>query len=175
MYQNRPMVALHSLLHVLPLSGSVTLLALYWTKYWVGETFDDATTLQFLAKFHEIVMQASIVDIFLCIIRTQAINGYVPLGALSGATQATQLSYLWSLDFISAISAPAFSRWRKAMFAFSIPLLILMTVLVGPSAAILMIPRSNTPYQYPTTTRYRNGLEASLFPSLMNKSHELDL
>lgn len=37
-------------------------------------------------------MQASLVEILLCIIRTKVVNGYIPLGALSSGTQAIQLS-----------------------------------------------------------------------------------
>ena len=46
-------------------------------------------------------MQFSIVEMTVCIIRTEALRNFVPLGALSGIAQATQLSYIWSLDFIS--------------------------------------------------------------------------
>lgn len=171
-YHSRRMAAVHSLLHFIPLSGAVTLLVLHWTKFWTGETSNDATTLQFVAKFHELVMQASIVNVLLCIIRTQALDGYVPMGMLSGAAEATHLSYLWSLDFISAVTSPALNYWRKALFALSMVLLILMTALVGPSAAVLMIPRPNTPLQYATITKYLNGTESSLFPTFVNQSHQ---
>lgn len=62
--------------------------------WWPGGTTDIATSLQFVAKVHELVMQASLVDILLYLIRAQAMNGFMPLGALSGAARAPQLSYL---------------------------------------------------------------------------------
>jgi hypothetical protein len=52
-------------------------------------------------------MQMSIVEIMLCIVRTEAVHGFVPLGALSGVMQATHLTYLWSFDVISLFASPA--------------------------------------------------------------------
>jgi hypothetical protein len=134
-YKSRRMAVLNSLLHIIPLAGAIILLALHWSKYWVGETSDDATTLQFVAKFHELVMQASLVDVLLYIIRARALDGYLLLGALAGAARAPQLSYLWSLDFIAALGAPNkdFSPWRKLIFALLTSVLLFLTAVVGPS------------------------------------------
>jgi hypothetical protein len=176
-YKSRHMAVLNSLLYIAPLAGAITLLALHWSKYWVGETLDDATTLQFVAKFYELVMQASLVDVLLYIIRARALNGYLPLGALAGAARAPQLSYLWSLDFIAALGAPNkdFSPWRKLIFALLKSVLLFLTAVVGPSSAILMIPRPGMPRLVATTTRYMNVSEANLFPTHIDQTHTLNL
>jgi hypothetical protein len=158
------MAALNSLLHLLPVSGAVVLLVLFWIQYWVGGKSDNGTSLQFAAKLHELLMQASLVDILLHVIRFQAISGYVPLGALSGAAKAPQLSYLWSLDFFSAILSPSFSARRKVAFVLSTLGLLSMTAVVGPSSAVLMIPRPDMPHTNQTVIRYSNVTESSLFP-----------
>lgn len=88
------MAVLVSLLHLIPLAGAIALLVLHWTKFWVGGASDNGTTLQFILKAHELFMQTSLVDVLLYIIRSQALNGYLPLGALAGAAQPPQLSYL---------------------------------------------------------------------------------
>lgn len=90
---------------MVPLGAAIALLVLRWSNYWVGENPPNATTLQFVAKFHELLMQVSIVEIMLFIVRSEATQEFVPLGALSGAVQATQLSYLWSLDFLSVFTS----------------------------------------------------------------------
>lgn len=64
-YKSRRMAILSSLLHITPLFGAITLLVLHWMKYWVGESSSNATTLQFTAKFYELLMQASLVDVLL--------------------------------------------------------------------------------------------------------------
>jgi hypothetical protein len=158
------MAALNSMLHLLPVGGAVVLLVLFWTQYWVGGKSDNGTSLQFAATLHELLMQASLVDILLHVIRFQAISGYVPLGALSGAAKAPQLSYLWSLDFFSAISSPSFSARRKVAFVLSTLGLLSMTAVVGPSSAVLMIPRPDMPHTNQTVIRYSNVTESSLFP-----------
>ena len=58
------MASLNSLLHVIPLAVAGTLLGLHWSEYWVGVS-DDAPSLQFAAKVHELLMQASLVDVLL--------------------------------------------------------------------------------------------------------------
>ncbi|KAJ8110839.1 hypothetical protein OPT61_g6423 [Boeremia exigua] len=147
-YRSRRMVTLNSLLHIVPVSGAIILLVLFWTQYWIGGNSDNGTSLQFAAKLHELLMQASLIDILWHVIRFQAISGYIPLGALSGAAKAHQLSYLWSLDFISAILSPDF--------------------VVGPSSAVLMIPRPDMSHTNSTVIRYFNVAESSLFPVQIN-------
>jgi hypothetical protein len=167
-YQSRRMAASNSLVHLVPTSGALVLLVLFWTRYWVGGASDNGTSLQFAAKLHELLMQASLVDILLYVIRFQAVSGYIPLGALSGAAKAPQLSYLWSLDFLSAIVSPDFGPRRKAAFTLSAVGLLLMTAVVGPSSAVLMIPRPDMPRTNTTITRYADARESSFFPDQVN-------
>ena len=141
-HHNRAVSAAHSLLHVIPLSGAILLLVFQWTNQWVDEENDHSTELQFAAKLHELLMQASIAEVLLSLIRAGLINGFVPFGTLSGAMQPTQLSYLWSLDFFSLFRSRAFQGWRKTVFMVAMPLLFALTALVGPSSAVLMIPRA---------------------------------
>lgn len=172
-YHSRRMAALHTFFHLIPLGGAIALLVLRWTQYWIGYEAPDSTVLQFVAKFHELLMQFSIVEVTLCVIRTEALRGVVPLGALSGAVQATQLSYLWSLDFISVITSSAIRGWRKLMFVIMIPALITLTALVGPSSAVLMIPRPGSSELIRAVTIYLNHSSESLYPSYLDKSHGL--
>ncbi|KAH5185856.1 hypothetical protein HBH77_172500 [Parastagonospora nodorum] len=142
----------HALLHLVPLCGAITLLILHWSQYFVGPSFDLSTTLQFVAKLHELLMQTSIVEIVLCVIRAQAIEGFIPLGALSATTQALHISYIWSIDFLGATTSPSLNGSRKVLFVVLVPVLIALTALVGPSSATLMIPRpgsSSLRFMYP--------------------------
>jgi hypothetical protein len=149
LHRSRKVAAYHCLLHLIPLSGAITLLILRWTHYWIGFNPPAPTTLQFVAKLHELFMQVSIVEIVLCIVRTEAIYGFVPLGALSGALQATQLSFLWSLDFWSMLyldmGMDRQRRLRRVAIVAAIPTLLILTALVGPSSAVLMMPEPGSP------------------------------
>jgi hypothetical protein len=174
-HQSRRIAALNSLLHLVPLSGAITLLVLHWTKYWVGGSTDNRTTLQFVAKLYELLAQASLVDLLVYVIRAQALEGYIPLGALSGAAQAPQLSYLWSLDFISAIRAPTFTAWQKTIFGLSSMISLSIAATIGPSTAVLMIPQPTMPKFGNTVVRYLNVSEDVLFPRYMSRTSGLDL
>ncbi|KAH7412362.1 hypothetical protein DE146DRAFT_751478 [Phaeosphaeria sp. MPI-PUGE-AT-0046c] len=176
LHRSRKLAAWHCLLHLVPLSGAVTLLVLRFMNYWVGSNPPNLTKIQFAAKIHELLMQISIVEIMLCIVRTEAIFGYVPLGALSGALQPTQLSYLWSLDFWSMLhldkSIVRERRLRRLAMAAAIPVLLILTAVVGPSSAVLMFPQPGMPmldrkdtttlgpleYYFPSSLDYTRGL-----------------
>jgi hypothetical protein len=175
MYRSRNMSALHALFHLIPLGGAITLLVLHWTQYWVGWTFDLSTALQFVAKLHEVLMQVSIVEIVLCIVRTEAVRGFVPLGLLSGAVQATHISFLWSLDFVSIFTSPALQGWRKLFISFAVPTLLVLTALIGPSSAILMIPRPGSQHIHETMTRYAHRSFHSLYPTHFSSETKLNL
>jgi hypothetical protein len=163
------MAALVSLLHVIPLGGATTLLAFYWTRYWIGREPIAVTALQFVAKLHEILMQASLVDILVYFIRSQVFKGYIPLGALSGAAQASQLSYLWSLDFLAALRSRSLNVWRRVAFGLAVSTLLVMITIVGPSSAVLMIPRPDMANTNTTTLRYLNVSEESLYPTYVDE------
>ncbi|RYN47045.1 hypothetical protein AA0118_g12286 [Alternaria tenuissima] len=89
-YHSRRLAILHVLLHLIPLGGAMALLYLQWLSFFLSFTSPaDSTVLQFVAKFHELLMQVSIVGITVYIIRTEALRNFVPLGALSGIARAT--------------------------------------------------------------------------------------
>ena len=175
MRDSRPVAALHALFHLIPLSGAIVLLCLHWTDYWIGWDPPDSTTLQFVAKLHELLMQYSLVEVIIYIIREEAVRGVVPLGALSGAVQSTKLSYLWSMDFLSLWTSPALHGWRKAFLVLGIPLLMITTALVGPSSAVLMIPRPNCPKSDPAKRIFADAPIEALFPSHVGRPEGLTL
>jgi hypothetical protein len=177
LYQDRTVALIHSLPHLIPLGGAITLLVLHWTKRLVSFALPEntSTTLQFVAKLHELLMQASITEALLCLIRTETVNRFVPLGALSGALQATQLSYLWSLEFLSLFKSSVIKGWRKVMFAVAIPVLILLISLVGPSSAILMIPKPNSPSSRPPVYRYVLSSTEEMYPTTINQADGFNL
>lgn len=175
MYKSRRVAILHSASHLIPLAGATTLLALRWSKFWVGQEFDGTFALQFLAKLHELLMQMSLVEVLLCVIRTAAINDFVPLGALSAFAQPTQLSYLWSIDFVSIFKSSTHRGWRKTFFILMIPVVFALITLVGPSSAILMIPRPGLPHVNNTHTFRLNRTMGSLYPEYIDGPSGLSL
>ncbi|KAJ8106197.1 hypothetical protein OPT61_g9698 [Boeremia exigua] len=175
-YQSRTVALFHCMLHLVPLSGAIVLLVLRSIHFWVGMHPVASSTLQFVAKFHELLMQVSIIEIMLCIVRSEAVNSFVPLGALSGAIQATQLSYLWSLDFLSLLTSTHGTKrsWNKVAMIIAIPALLILTALVGPSSAALMISEPGMPKVY---ARYpwRVAEQEDAYPTHLNLGEGPDL
>ncbi|KAI8933242.1 hypothetical protein NX059_009873 [Plenodomus lindquistii] len=122
-------------------------------------------------------MQASIVEVLLGVVRNELVGDFVPLGALSVAIHATQVSYLWSLDFFSIFRAHALPGWRRALMIIAIPALVGLTSLVGPSSAVLMIPRPGSARTVAdqTGTRLLNGSLETLYPSRVGENEGLSL
>jgi hypothetical protein len=175
MYQSRCLATGHALLHLIPLSSAIAVLVLNWSGYFVGSSFTFSTTLQFVAKLQELLIQASVAEIVLSIVRSQMMEGYLPLGALSASTQAMHLPYLWSLDLLAAVTSPSFLGRRKALFVCLVPLSVLLTALVGPSSAVLMIPRAGVSSR-PTVIHCRSlSDEEVMFPSRLDETQNLTL
>ena len=175
MHQSRCLATGHALLHLVPLSSAVAVLVLNWSEYFVGPSFTLSTTLQFIAKLQELLMQASLAEIALSIVRSQMMEGYLPLGALSASTQAMHLSYLWSIDLLATVTSQSFRGRRKALFVCLVPLSVLLTALVGPSSAVLMIPRAGVSSR-PIVIHWKSvNDEKTMFPSRLDKTQNLTL
>lgn len=175
LHHNRALAAAYSLLHLVPLTVAITLVILQWTSPLVSYWDDYSTALQFAAKIHELAMQASLIEVLLCLIRTRLVDDLVPLGALTCVMQATQLSYLWSLDFFSIFRSQALKGWRRAMLIVAIPVIVSLMSVVGPSSAALMIPRPNSPSIAPRTLAYPKISADTMHPSQINLAERLTL
>lgn len=107
-------------------------------------------------------MQASIVEVMLFVVRQGLVSGFVPPGAFSGALQATQISYLWSLDYLSVMTSSALRGRRKTFLVIWRPSKVALTALVGPSSAVLMIACVGSPLVVDRCEVYVEGSHQSL-------------
>lgn len=142
-FHNRKTAVVYMLIHLLPLFGAITLVVLNFLMLSVGLWNGSSTTaLQFVAKALELLMQASLAAIALALVRSQALSSRaIPFGGVVAPYRVTDVSYLWSLDFWGTITSSNFIGLDKALFCALVPFLILLGALVGPSSAVLMIPR----------------------------------
>lgn len=84
--QSRVTALLRALIHVVPLGLAIFEIILNWKGRYVGKDFTKQNILQFVAKGHEILMQASIATIILSYIRYQiSVGKGMPFGAMLGA------------------------------------------------------------------------------------------
>jgi hypothetical protein len=178
MSRNRVMATVRCVVHLIPISAAVLLVALNASNYWIGGELagvsgQDAQklgALAFAAKLHELFMLASLSAIVIMNIRKEVVFGQgIPFGTLFAATQIKDLAFLWSPEFWGTV----YHEWGKRRNKwFTITLLVVCTLLgvgVGPSTNILMRPRLDF-WPAGGTTFWLNATEALLYPGKMEAS-----
>ena len=166
--QSRVTAFLRTLIHTIPLGVAVFEIVLNWKGHYVGAQFDKQNYLQFVAKGHEILMQASIATIILSYTRYQiSVGKGIPFGATLGALEFLQVSYLWSVEFWSAITSKDFHLRKKICFAVLILLCATVAATAGPSSANLLIARQGT---WPRKSGYLavNATSQDLWPDRLD-------
>ncbi|KAF2787332.1 hypothetical protein K505DRAFT_190649, partial [Melanomma pulvis-pyrius CBS 109.77] len=141
LYHNRGVALLHWLLHIPPLAGAVTLIVINITRYVVSYEPRATATLQFAAKLHEVLMQASIATVLLSYIRARAYQDFIPFGSLFAPINTPNLAYLWSLEYWSSFTSKTLPISNRLVSGLVITFGILLAAVVGPSSAVAMIPR----------------------------------
>lgn len=164
LYHDRGVALIQSIAHLVPLSVVVAFMVLNIKSwYWGDPSTTVLTALQFAAKILELLMQTSLGIILMSIVRYRLLRGSgLPLGSLLGPYSVTDVTYLWSLEFWGSLISKHASLWRRLCIALSIAAMVILASLVGPSIAILLIPR---PIDY-ATGHYLQMLDdqATIFP-----------
>ena len=86
----------------------------------------------------------------------------VPLGSLFAPLQMTSISYLWSLELWGSATSPCLHKWQRAILLVFTCAMIVLAALVGPSGALLMIPRPITTFKLQFLLFFDNA--TTLFP-----------
>ena len=140
--KSRKIALLRALIHVVPVGVALWEIVFNWKTYYLGASIRNQALYQFCAKLHEMTAQASIAAIVFTFVRHEVSIGQgLPFGALFSGLQVSQASYLWSMEFWGSLCAPGLSLRRKLAMAVTIIIAILLASTVGPSSAILLIPR----------------------------------
>lgn len=140
--KSRKVALLRALIHLIPFTVALWEITINWNTYYLGSTPLNQAVYQFGAKFHEITAQASIAAIVFSYVRHEMSLGQgLPFGALFSGLQVSQLSYLWSMEFWGSICSKHLPLRRRIGMAVVITLAFVLAAAVGPSSAILLIPR----------------------------------
>lgn len=166
---NRSTAAIRSLVHVVPFLGAVALLALNFRGLLVGNSRWYAV-LQYVAKAHELLMQASIATVFMMYLRRLFIlDGSAPFGALFSGLNITKIGYLFSPEFAGSCSTSWSTPWRKATFVVAVVVTVLLAAAVGPLSAVLMLPRH---VEMPISTHRTRVDPTAIFSSVVSGTAE---
>ena len=166
--KDRIAALLRSLIHILPVRFALMEIIINWNGRYVGATFDKQTLFQFIAKAHEITVQASLAVTVLSYLRRQVITEFgIPFGALLGGVQFLQISYLWSVEFWSSILSQQFRIWSKFCFFILILLCTLIAAVAGPSSATLLIPRQDS-WPLKSFNLFLNATSNDIWPKVLD-------
>ncbi|KAK0701226.1 hypothetical protein B0H67DRAFT_650453 [Lasiosphaeris hirsuta] len=177
----------HLWIHLIPCLATAAVLGLnLWQfdharlrGYYIGETipgdFEDETKLdwlQFAAKLHEISIVASLGTVVWDMVRYFLVYKPlgVPLGLVGAGSAFMELKFLFSKE-LHGIWRMDYGMGTKISVFLAITLFCLMANLVGPSSAILLIPRNYTwpvaEYQFSI-----NGTaDSDLWPRVLTAAH----
>ena len=142
LHKNRVFALLRGLIHAVPVAGALFLVTINLYQYYAGSFIKPLALYQFLAKVHEILIQGSLAAIVFSYIRHEMVLGQgVPLGALFSGLQLSQASYLWSSEFWGSLRSKSLSLGKRCSLIAVIVSAIALAAVVGPSSAILLVPR----------------------------------
>lgn len=164
--QSRRVALARSLIHLAPVGFSLFEIILNWNQYYVGVHTYNQASYQFLAKVHEIMIQASLAVIVFSFVRHEMTVGQgLPFGAMFSGLQLNQISYLWSLEFWGSLRSQHLVMWRKARLAVIVTMCVTLGSLCGPSSAVLLIPRLAF-WPAGSTHLWINATREQLWPSV---------
>lgn len=140
--KSRTTALMRALIHVVPISVAMWEISINWNTYYFGATIRNQAYYQFGAKVHEMTAQASLAAIVFSYVRYEMSLGQgLPFGALFSGLQISQASYLWSMEFWGSICSKHLPVRRRIGMVLIVTVAIVLAATVGPSSAILLIPR----------------------------------
>ena len=134
--------------HMISISSLTILIWLNYKTFYIGPTFTvwgqrDAVLLamiQVFAKLLELFCVSSLGIVVLQALRRELLGDGLPLGLLGAGVWFNNFSFLWSPDFL--MSAPWSIRTLGRLQLYILILLCgALATFVGPSSAVLMLPR----------------------------------
>ena len=148
-HRGRWVNVLYCLPHMVPLAATITILVLnargvYWQDLGRPKQNTILQVLQYAAKAHELTMAASLTAIVIHQIQHDLSSAKgVSLGFLTAGFRLSEPLYVCSKEFLGGAAARVHSKGMSRFPALTYLLIlgVALTLVVGPSSAIAMIPR----------------------------------
>ncbi|KAK0743904.1 hypothetical protein B0T18DRAFT_431087 [Schizothecium vesticola] len=138
----RPRFNLAITVHILSISITCTLLAVYIRDLTWNPSPNEINALLIAAKAHELLIQASLATILLHRIRVCLRGSHgVPLGFLSAPFALNSVYYLFSKQFWKAATRSKSKERGDITTRVLVVGIIFLALAAGPSAGILMLPK----------------------------------
>lgn len=142
-YRSQEAALLHTLLHITPLFVGITLVVLNVKTSFIGSISSNGlTAIQFASKLLEVLIQASIASIVLAFVRNKILSKVgLPFGGFTIPFRTTDISSLWSLELWGCLTSTSSNLMTRSIICIFFANAIILAALIGPSSAVLMIPR----------------------------------
>jgi hypothetical protein len=168
--RSRLVSVVRAFVHLIPVTGAIFIIYINLRGYYIGAYLRNIAYLQFAAKLHELLIQASLAAILSSYIRYElALGAGLPFGALFSALQITQVSYLWSTECWGALLSFQTPLRRRLCLFVVVAITILLATAAGPASALALIPRVGY-WPAGSTHIWLNGTRSDLWPDFVNES-----
>jgi hypothetical protein len=163
-------------LHIIPILGSLVLVALNLEHFYFGVTFPGTiidvavpkALMQVLAEMKELLIVPSPGTAVWHVVRSALVDGdRLPLGLIGSGFEFSDPSYFWSPDFWCFIwfELPQCKRFGIAIF---LVVCVVISMTAGPASAMLLIPRQHD-WTVGSADFYLRGTDDDMFPNVMKK------
>ena len=145
-HQDHIISLLHGIPHLVPLGVCLSLIILNAKVVFLGNVSTTTrTALQFAAKLIEVWIQTSLGVMLLSFVRHLLFQEEsLPLGTLLAPISIANVSYCWSPELWGSLTQEKLGfgkNWKKYTLLAATPAFIALAAIVGPSSAVLLIPR----------------------------------
>jgi hypothetical protein len=165
------------MVHLLPSAASITVIALNLKGFFIGfelagipgHDAESIAALQVTAKLQELLIVASVATVLYHKLRNDMLQAQgLPFGLLGCGLSFSELSFLWSPEFLVGVS----SAKHNITLCLLIALAAVIAAFAGPATAVLLIP-STIEYTAGQTDYYINGTKEVLWPTVVEMDHYL--
>ncbi|CVL06157.1 uncharacterized protein FMAN_03856 [Fusarium mangiferae] len=181
-YQNKLQI-ISVAVHVLAIAITIVIVQFRLREiYWFDQTAkldvlgmeiraeSNTSALQFAAKIHEALIQASLTAMAFHIIRHMLRGQGVSFGVLDGVYRFGSVPWLWSKGLWGALHRP--SQYQNFLFAIGLAMAAIYANVIAPSSAILLTPtldwwKVHDAFNGQNFTTLITGNSSRVFPSYL--------
>ncbi|KAM0345018.1 hypothetical protein ACHAPU_006902 [Fusarium lateritium] len=179
--KDRLTAVLAALVHLPAIAGIATLSFYIFKNYYIGKELEGKPDydvekklgIQFAAKLMEMLIVLSLNAIVFSMIRHEFTIGQpVPYGALVAGQQISEISFLWSEEFLSIVKGKFSRTWKKIVFIITVFICTIMALGASSLSAVAMMPQEGD-WRAGGSFVYFNGTREEMFPNNLTEKNTI--
>jgi hypothetical protein len=179
--KDRFTAVLAALVHLPAIAGIITLSFYIFKNYYIGKELEGKPDydvekklgIQLAAKLMEMFIVLSLNAIVFSMIRHEfTIGQSVPYGALVAGQQISEISFLWSEEFLSILKGKFSQTWKKIGFIITVFVCTIMALGASSLSAVAMMPQEGD-WRAGGSFVYFNGTREEMYPPVLTENHTI--